>query len=92
MPTVVVKEESICFWQATKVEPSQYRSKVCCKLSNSTSFAASLARVGANFDRMFTKRAFVHWFVGIGIEDNTFQYVRDDVRAIEQSYLEANDL
>ena len=34
----------------------------------------------------------VHWFVGIGIEDNTFEYVRDDVRAIEQSYLEVNDL
>ena len=88
----LVEEESIRFWRPTKVEPSHWRRKVCCKLSNSTSFAASLARVGANFDRMFTKRAFVHWFVGIGIEDNTFQYVRDDVRAIEQSYLEANDL
>jgi len=77
-----------CCWRPTKVEGSRLRT---CKISNNTSFAFNLGRIGAEFDQMYAKRAFVHWFVGIGIEDNTFEYVRNDVRAIEQSYLEANN-
>ena len=76
---------------ATKVEALDQSDSTACKLSNNTSFATNLSKVGAKFDQMYAKRAFVHWFVGIGIEDDTFQYVRDNVRAIEQSYLEAND-
>ena len=86
----VAAEESGCCWRPTKEALDQPDSRAC-KLSNETSFAANLGKVGAKFDQMFAKRAFVHWFVGIGIEDDTFSYVRNDVRAIEQSYLEAND-
>ena len=87
----VAEEESSCCWRPTKVVALDQSNSRACKLSNNTSFAANLGKVGVKFDRMYAKRAFVHWFVGIGIEDDTFQYVRNDVRAIEQSYLEAND-
>ena len=85
----VAEEEAGCCWRPTEVEALDQSNSS--KLSNNTSFAANLGKVGAKFDRMYAKRAFVHWFVGIGIEDDTFQYVRNDVQAIEQSYLEAND-
>ena len=38
------------------------------------------------FDTMWRKRAFVHWFVGCGIEDRTLEYARDDVLALEEEY------
>ena len=87
----LTEKESGCRLRQTKEEfdPPDTRA---CKLSNKSSFAANLAKVGAKFDRMYAKRAFVHWFVGIGIEDNTFDYVREDVRVIEQSYLDAGHL
>ena len=85
----VAKEEPGCCWRPTKEALHQADWRAC-KLSNESSFASNLGRVGVKFDEMFAKRAFVHWFVGIGIEDDTFSYVRNDVRAIEQSYLEAD--
>merc|ERR550517_321115 len=41
---------------------------VCC-LSNTTAIMEAWARLGHKFDLMYAKRAFVHWFVGEGMEE-----------------------
>ena len=38
--------------------------RAACMISNSTAIAEVFSRFNHKFDLMYTKRAFVHWFVG----------------------------
>lgn len=45
-------------------------------LHNTMGFVSLLRETLVAFDKMFAKRAFVHWFVGEGIEDESFSIGR----------------
>nr|CDS34225.1 tubulin alphab,neural alfa2 tubulin,alpha tubulin a1 [Hymenolepis microstoma] len=62
--------------------------RAVCMLSNTTAIAKPLTRLDRKFHLMYAKRAFVHWFVGEGMEEGEFAEAEENVSALLRDYEE----
>ncbi|CAD8095980.1 unnamed protein product [Paramecium primaurelia] len=61
-------------------------TRSACMISNTTAIAEVFARIDHKFDLMYSKKAFVHWYVQQGMEEGEFIQARENISVLEKDY------
>lgn len=65
-----------------------YSNKTVAMLYNNTAIRHAWVKIARKCDLMYQKRAFVHHYVGEGMEEKVFQEAIDNTAALVEDYKE----
>ncbi|CAD8202344.1 unnamed protein product [Paramecium octaurelia] len=61
-------------------------TRSACMISNTTAIAEVFAKIDYKFDLMYSKKAFIHWYIQEGMEEGEFIEARENISALEKDY------
>lgn len=66
-------------------------SRAVSMISNTTAIVEAWKKLNRKFDLMYQKRAFVHWYLGEGMEEEEMVDARNDLAVLERDYYEISE-
>ncbi|KII61360.1 Tubulin alpha-4A chain [Thelohanellus kitauei] len=60
--------------------------RALCVLSNTTAIAEAWERIKSKFDMMYEHRAYVHWYLGEGMEEDEFAEAQELMKSLIEEY------
>ncbi|CAH8824530.1 unnamed protein product [Trichobilharzia szidati] len=63
-------------------------SKSVCMLASNLGIYEIFQRNQANFNKLYQRKCFLHWFISEGIEENEFIEARDSIDNLQQDYID----
>ncbi|BHF73741.1 Tubulin is the major constituent of microtubules [Sparganum proliferum] len=65
--------------------------RAVCVAANTTAIRTAWMKLNANFDLLFSKRAFLHWYLNEGLDFDEFADARENLAALEEDYQEVHN-
>ena len=81
-----IKSNSFKSVESSVFESKQKNSSAVIGVHNSSSVGGHLRWISDQFDKLYERRKYVHWFVGEGIDESTFVESREKIETIVSSY------
>ena len=66
--------------------PNQNNRLSLSSIANATAISPILHRVIGEFDKLYSKKSFIHWYIGEGMDEMEFEMARESVTKLITNY------